>query len=86
MPKKYLPSLDLESDLWVGAQIPSLVQKYSPLFVPSPKVGAELTHPEIVKHLADALVVSRNLRGEVLVKAGFDREPGRQGRPVVLLH
>lgn len=46
----------------------------------------ELTHPEVVEHLAYPLVVGRDLCGEVLIEAGLDGAPRGQGRPVVVPH
>lgn len=59
---------------------------HSPLRPGLEGAEARLTHPEIVEHLAYPLVVGRDLCGEVLIEAGLDRAPDRQGRPVVLSH
>ena len=69
-----------------GCSLPGGTTRAQPTSPELEGARARLTHPEIVEHLAYPLVVGRDLCGEVLIEAGLDRAPHRQGRPVVLSH
>lgn len=42
-----------------------------------------LTHPEIIHHLANSLILWRDVLREILIKTWFDGKPFRKWRPVV---
>lgn len=46
--------------------------------------GDHAHHPEVVEHLNNSLMLSRNLFRKILIKTGFYRETLRQWRPVIL--